>query len=119
MKCIDNSRTSQTALKEKDVEEQIFDPISGCTQACLPVENDQEMRKEKSNAEKKRDKEHTVNITKDKTQGQQKKRSSHSTEHNEPKKNKKAKREEDEDKKIQKEKREAKKAEEEAGKWKW
>lgn len=114
-----DSHTSLTALKEEDVEEQIFDPISGCTQACPPVENDLEMREEKSNAEKKRDKECTVNSTKDKTQGQKKKRNSHSTEHNEPKKNKKAKREVGEDKKKQKEKGDAKKAEDEAGKWKW
>lgn len=115
----DNSHTSQTALKEEDVEEQIFDPISGCTQACLPVENILEVRKEKSNPEKKRVKECTDNITKDKTQGQKKKRSSHSTEHNEPKKNKKVKRDEDGDKKRQKDKAEAKKAADEAGKWKW
>ncbi|KAB5586459.1 hypothetical protein PHYPO_G00001850 [Pangasianodon hypophthalmus] len=119
VKQTDNSHTSLTALKEEDVEEHIFDPISGCTQACLPAENDLEVRKEKSNAEKKRDKEGTVNITKDKTQGQKKKRSSHSTEHNESKKNKKAKREADEDKGKLKEKGEAKKAEDEAGKWKW
>ncbi|KAG7336284.1 hypothetical protein KOW79_000977 [Hemibagrus wyckioides] len=116
VKQTDSSHTSLTALKEEDVEEQISDPISGCTQACLPVENDLEVRKEKSCAEKKRDKECTVNSTKDKTQGQKKKRSSRSTEHNEPRKNKKAKREEDEDKK---EKEVAKKAEDEAGKWKW
>lgn len=116
MKQTDNSHTSLTALKEEDVEEQISDPISGCTQACLSVENDLEVGKEKSSAEKKRNKECTVNITKDKTQGQKKKRSSRSTEHNEPKKNKKAKREEDEDKKKQKEKEATK---DEAGKWKW
>ncbi|XP_060725740.1 DNA topoisomerase I, mitochondrial isoform X2 [Tachysurus vachellii] len=117
VKQTDNSHTSPTALKEDDVGVQIYDPISGCTQACVPDENDLEVRKEKSKAEKKRDKECTVNTTKDKTQGQKKKRSSHSTEHNEPKKNKKPKREE-KGKKDHKEK-EAKKAEDEAGKWKW
>ncbi|XP_017344819.1 DNA topoisomerase I, mitochondrial isoform X2 [Ictalurus punctatus] len=121
VKQTDNSHTSLPALKEEDVEDvdQIFDPISDCTQACRSVENDLEVRKEKSSAERKRDKECSVNITKEKTQGQKKKRSSRSTEHNEPTKNKKAKREEDEDKEKQKEKGQAKKADDEAGKWKW
>ncbi|KAF5892093.1 band 4.1-like protein 3 isoform X1, partial [Clarias magur] len=119
VKQTDNSHTSLTAIKEEDVEEQIFDPISGCTQACLAVENDQEVREEKSSAEKKGDKECTVNITEDKTQGQKKKRSSQSTEHKEAKKTKKVKMVEDEDKKKKKGKGEPKKAEDEAGKWKW
>lgn len=119
MKQTDNSHTSLTAIKEEDVEEQIFDPISGCTQACLAAENDQEMGEEKSSAEKKGDKECTVNIREDKTQGQKKKRSSQSTEHDEAKKNKKVKMVEDGDKKKKKGKGEPKKAEDEAGKWKW
>ncbi|TSK16099.1 DNA topoisomerase I, mitochondrial [Bagarius yarrelli] len=117
IKQTDDSHTSLTALKEEDVEEQIFDPISDGTQACLPVENDLEVKKEKSIVEKKRDKDCTVSITKDKTQGQKKKRSSCSTKHDEPSKNKKAKKEENGKKKKGKE-NEAKKAEDEAGKWK-
>ncbi|XP_046703332.1 DNA topoisomerase I, mitochondrial isoform X4 [Silurus meridionalis] len=110
---IDNSHTSLTAVKEEDVKEQIFNPISDRAQTCLPVENDLEVR----NAEKMRDKESTVSIAQDKAQGQKKKRSSRSTEQ-EPKKNKKAKREKDEEKEKQN-KKGVKKAEDEAGKWKW
>ncbi|XP_026858006.1 DNA topoisomerase I, mitochondrial [Electrophorus electricus] len=105
-------------IYEENEELQTLESVSGCRQDCLPVENHTEVREENHNAEKTAEKEHTVSSTKYK-QGQEKKRKSHSKDHDKLKKNKKFKREEDEDKKKQKGNKESKKAEEAPSKWKW
>ncbi|KAL6489004.1 hypothetical protein MHYP_G00027450 [Metynnis hypsauchen] len=106
-------KRSETAIKEEDDELPVSDLISGCGQ----VKSDAKMTKGKPSPGKTAGKEPTVSTTKEKKRGQEKKRKSHSIEHDEAKKSK-VKKEEDEDEDKDEGEKKAKKVEEEADKWK-